>query len=126
MRDSRAPAALHAALRFVIASEIPAEHKATLIDALQQALRTDETADLHRQATAQAEGEWQDDEIVLLKDFLQARPATSWQQADESVMHLAVQLRRDPRSVRDKAAELGLGASVDYRLANRLRSTREE
>jgi hypothetical protein len=126
MRDPRRPAAFQAALRYVMASDILAEHKATLIDVLQDALRAEETADIHRQAAAQAEGEWQDGEIVLLKGFLQDRIASSWQQADESVMYLAAQLRRDPRSVRDKATELGFGASVDYRLANRVRNARDD
>ncbi|MGH8188040.1 MAG: hypothetical protein ACREUC_15880, partial [Steroidobacteraceae bacterium] len=104
--------ALHAALRFVVTSDILAQHKATLIEVLTQALRDDAAAELRQQAAAQTRGEWQEQEIVQLKSFLQDRIARSWQQADECVMQLAAQLRRDPRSIRDKAVELGLSASV--------------
>ena len=120
MKNLQRPAALHAALRFVITSEIPAEHKSTLIEVLTQTLRSDEAAELHREAAAQARGDWQEDEIVQLKAFLQGRTARSWQHADECVMHLAAQLHRDPASVRQKATELGLGMAVDYRCARQL------
>jgi hypothetical protein len=120
MKNSQRPAALHAALRFVITSEMPAEHKATLIEVLTQTLRSDEAAELHREAAAQAQGDWRDDEIVQLKGFLHGRTARSWQHADECVMHLAAQLHRDPASVRNKATELGLGVAVDYRFARQL------
>jgi hypothetical protein len=125
MQDSRS-AALHSALRYVITSDIPSGHKATLIEVLTQALRDDETAELRRQAVAQTGGTWQEHEIMQLKSFLQDRVARSWQHADECVMHLAAQLHRDPRSVRDKATELGLGASVDYRFAKAITQTRGE
>jgi hypothetical protein len=120
MRNLQRPAALHAALRFVITSEIPAEHKATLIEVLTQTLRSDEAAELHREAAAQAQGEWREDEIIQLKAFLNGRTARSWQHADECVMHLAAQLHRDPGSVRNKATELGLGVAVDYRFARQI------
>lgn len=125
MQDSPRSAALHAALRFVITNDSLAEHKSALIDALLQALRDDDdAAALHRRTVAQTYREWQDDEIVQLKSSLQDRVALSWQDADECVMHLAAQLTRDPRSVRDKVLELGLGAAVDYRLAFALRHER--
>lgn len=41
-------------------------------------------------------------------------------------MHVASQLRRDPRSVREKAKEVGLGASVDYWLSKTLKQARRE
>ena len=126
MQDSSRSAALHAALRFVIASESGAEHKPILIDVLTQALRDDETAQLRRHAVAQASEEWQEHEIAQLTAFLQDRHARSWQHADESVMHLAAQLHRDPGAVRDKATQLGLGASVDYRFAKAIKQTRGE
>jgi hypothetical protein len=125
MRDPHRLAALHAALRFVITSETGVEHKAILIDLLTQALRDDETAELSRRAVARAAGEWQDHEIAQLTAFLRDRLARSWQHADEGVMQLAAQLHRDPQSVRDKAAQLGLGASVDYRSAKVIRQARE-
>lgn len=120
------PAALHAALRFVITSEITSEHKATLIDVLTQAIRDDEAATLRREAAARSQGEWQEPEIVRLKSFLHGRIASSWQHADECVMQLATQLHRDPASVRHKATELGLGTAVDYRFARQLKQASEE
>lgn len=126
MKNSKRPAALHAALRFVITSEMPAEHKATLIEVLTQTLRSDEAAELHREAAAQAQGEWREDEVVELRAFLNGRTARSWQHADECVMRLAAQLHRDPVSVRNKATELGFGVAVDYRFAQRLDLGRAE
>lgn len=126
MPASNRPAALHSALRFVITSEITSEHKATLIEVLTQALRDDEAAEMRRQVSALARGEWQEDEILELKAFLQGRVARSWQHADECVMRLAAQLHRDPGSVRDKATELGLGASVDFGVARTLGQGRDE
>lgn len=97
------PAALHAALRFVITSEMPVEHKATLIEVLAQTIRDEEAAELRREAVARSRGEWQESEIAQLKSFLHGRTATSWQHADECVMQIVSQLRRDPASVRLKA-----------------------
>ena len=124
MKDSRSPAALSAALRFVIASDELSEHRATLIEVLTQAMRDHDAAELRERVAAQAQGEWHDHEIVQLKSFLQDRTARSWQNADENVMHLVAQLRRAPQSVRTKAAELGFGAAVDYRLAKVLLAER--
>lgn len=126
MRHPHQSAALHAALRFVITSEMPSEHKATLIDVLTQAIRDEEADKLRREAVAQSQGEWQEPEIEQLKAFLYGRTATSWQHADECVMQLATQLHRDPVSVRCKATELGLGTAVDYRFARQLKQSREE
>ena len=126
MRDSRRLAALHAALRFVITNDAGAEHKPILIDLLTQALRDDETAEMGRRALALAGGEWQEHEIAHLTSFLHDRLAKSWQEADQCVMHLAAQLHRDPQSVRDKATELGLAASVDYRFAKAIKQARGE
>jgi hypothetical protein len=126
MRDSRREAALHAALRFVITNETGAEHKPILIDVLTQALRDDHTAELSRRAVAQAGEEWHEHEIAQLTSFLNDRPARSWQHADESVMQLAAQLHRNPQTVRDKAIQLGLGASVDFRFAKAMKQSRGE
>jgi hypothetical protein len=126
MQDSRRSAALHAALRFVITNQTGAEHKPILIDLLTQAMRDDESAELRRNELAQAGGEWREHEIAQLTAFLQGRLARSWQHADESVMHLAAQLHRDPQSVRDKAKQLGLGSSVDYRFAKALQQASSE
>jgi hypothetical protein len=105
---------------------MPAEHKATLIEVLTQTLRSDEAAEVHREAAAQAQGEWREDEIIEVKTFLHGRTARSWQHADECVMQLAAQLHRDPASVRHKATELGLGVAVDYRFARQLNLGRGE
>lgn len=120
MRNLNRPASLHSALRFVVTSEIPSEHKTTLIEVLTQAVRDEVAATLHRESAAQAQGEWQDHEIVLLKNFLHGMTARSWQHADECVMSLAAQLHRDPEAVRRKATELGLGVAVDYRFSRQL------
>ena len=125
MQDSHEPAALHAALRYVITSEIPSEHKAVLIAVLTQALRDDAAAQVRRAAVVQGQGEWPEHEIVQLKTLLQDRIASSWQHADECVMQLAAQLHRDPRSIREKAAALGLSASVDFRFAKQFKQSRE-
>lgn len=126
MRNPNRPAALHAALRFTIVSNMPSEHKAILIEVLTQALRDDEAAELHRDAVAQAQGEWQEHEIAQLKSFLHGRTARSWQHADECVMHVAAQLHRDPGSVRQKATDLGMGTAVDYRFAKQLEFGRDQ
>lgn len=126
MQDSRRAAALHAALRFVVTNATLSEHKPIIIDVLTQALRDDETAELSRHAVAQAGGEWQEHEIAQLTSLLQGRFARSWQHADEHVMQVAAQLHRDPRSVREKATQLGLGASVDYRFAKAIKQAQGE
>lgn len=127
MQDSHRATALRAALGFVVTDDMPSEHKATLIEVLTQALRDDDAATKSRgQASAHTPKEWQEHEIVHLKSFLPGRIAKSWQHADECVMHLAAQLHRDPRSVRDKATELGFGAAVDYRHSKALKRASSE
>jgi hypothetical protein len=118
--------ALHAALRFIVTSDMPAEHKATLIEVVTQALRDGEAFELHREAAALTQSQWQEHEIAELKSFLQGRTARSWQHADECVMRLSAQLHRDPDSVRNKATELGLGMAVDYRLTKHLNLGHDE
>ncbi|HEY0940260.1 MAG TPA: hypothetical protein VGE08_09205 [Steroidobacter sp.] len=119
-------AALHAALRFVITSELPSEHKATLIEVLTQAIRDHEAAEQHRQSVARSQGEWQEYEIAELKSLLHGQTVKSWQHADECVMQLATRLHRDPASVRHKATELGLGTAVDYRFVRQFKLSRDE
>jgi hypothetical protein len=127
VRDSRRAAALQSALQFVsTTSDVPSEHKVLLIEVLTQAMRDDESAELNRRAVAQAGAQWQEHEITHLKTFLQGRLANSWQHADEGVMHLAAQLHRDPKSVRDKATQLGLGGAVDFRYAKAMRQASGE
>ncbi len=126
MQDSQRGAALSAALRFVIASEMPSHHRAVLMEVLTQAMRDESAAELRRTTVAQAQGEWRDHEIVQLKSLLQGRTATSWQHADQCVMHVAAQLHRPADSVRTKAAELGFGAAVDYKIAKGVRKADAE
>jgi len=121
MQDSHRAAALSDALQFVIACEMPSQHKATLIEVLTHAMREESAAELRRHTVAREQGEWRDHEIAHLKSFLQGRTANSWQHADQCVMHVAAQLHRAPDSVRTKAAELGFGAAVDYQIAKRMR-----
>jgi hypothetical protein len=126
MQDSQNAAALSAALGFVIANDMPSQHKATLIEVLTHAMREESAAELRRHAVAQEQGEWRDHEIALLKSYLQGRTANSWQHADQCVMHVAAQLHRDPDPVRTKAAELGFAAAVDYQVAKRMRKVGTE
>lgn len=126
MQDSLTPAALHSALRFLISSDLPAEHKAVLIETVTQALRDQETAHLRAQSAEQAIGSWQTHEVEQLESYLQGRVANSWQQADELMMHLAARLHRNPRDVRAKATELGFGAGVDFRQARALMQARDK
>jgi hypothetical protein len=126
MQNSCQPDALHAALRFVVTSSIPSAHKATLIDVLVQAVRDAEANESPRHTSTANRTEWQEHEIELLKSFLRDRVATSWQDADESVMQLAMQLDRDPRAVREKATEVGLGIAVDYWLSKSIQKARAE
>jgi len=102
---------------------MPSEHKATLIEVLTQAIRDEGAATLRREADERSQGEWQEPEIVHMKSFLHDRIATSWQHADECVMHLAAQLHRDPAAVRHKATELGMGRAVDYGVARQLKQS---
>ena len=126
MRDVHAPAALRAALQFLMTSDIPSEHKVVLIETLTQALRNDQAAQIQQHADEEKEKEkakvWQPDETAQLESLLGGRVASSWQHADELLMRAATQLERSPSDVRAKATEIGLGAGVDYRLA-RARAT---
>jgi len=125
MRTSHTPAALHATLQFVIAGDLPSEHRAVLIDVLMQRLGEQEPAPARVQA-AEAGAQWQSHEITQLQSFLQGKMAKSWQHADEWVMHLAAQLHRDPKAVRTTAIGLGFGAAVDYRMAKALAPAPED
>jgi hypothetical protein len=101
------------ALQFVHSSDIPPEHKAVILEALSESLRNH----LSVGATTEAERTWNPDEEAGVRSFLDNKPARGWQHADELVMALAARLHRTPNDVRRKAVELGLGVSVDYRLA---------
>jgi hypothetical protein len=126
VRDSSRTAALQAALQFVAASDMPSAHKVTLIEVLTQTMRDDDMAELRRREIAQAGAAWQEHEVAQLKAFLEHRLATSWQHADQCLMQIAGQLHRDPKSVREKATQLGLAAAVDYGFAKAMRQARGE
>jgi hypothetical protein len=107
---------LRAALQFLRTSDIPAEHKGILLEAVTLALREQHAATIRGQA-AEHSADWRPDETAQLRAYLQGRVATSWQQADETALHLAAQLQRQPDDVRAKALELGFGSAVDFRVA---------
>lgn len=126
MRSSRQADALQSALQFLITSDISAEHKRVLIEAVTDRLRSLDTEDRRQQALDRDPGELQAHENAVIAEFLAGKRASSWQHADELLMSLAAQLRRDPRDVRAKATELGLGAAVDFKLAKLLREQKAE
>jgi adenosyl cobinamide kinase/adenosyl cobinamide phosphate guanylyltransferase len=104
-------------LQYVRTSDIPAQHKAVLIDALTLALREEMGAQARQQSARLAGAQWQAQEVAQLRGFLDGKVARSWQHADELAMQVASQLHRSLQDVRAKATELGLGVSVDYRRA---------
>jgi len=117
MQKSDRATALYAALKFVTGSSALSEHRGILIDVLLQALQDEGAAvELEKEALGRLK-KWQDDEIALFQAFLKDRVARNWQEADENVMYLATKLQRDPRSVREKATDMGLGVGVDYTIA---------
>jgi hypothetical protein len=118
---------LLSALQFLMTSDMPSEHKAVLIETVTHVLREHDTAEIRsNQAAAQATTEWQAHETTQLRAQLDGRIANSWQQADETALRLASQLRRHPLDIRAKAVELGFGVAVDFRLAKeRMRAERE-
>lgn len=117
MLDNPEAAALRETLQFLVASDMPAQHKRILMELVTQALRSGE-AEVRRIDAVQKRGEqWQPHETQVVESFLQGKVARSWQHADEVLMRLAGELHREPGEVRRKATELGFGIGVDYRLA---------
>lgn len=117
MQDAREPAALRAALQYVVSSDIPSEHKAVLIEALTRALRAEDSERTAREAAEHASSDWSAAELQNLQDRLAGKVAKSWQDADEQLMQIAGELRRSTGDVRNKALEMGAGMGIDYRLA---------
>ena len=109
--------AIRETLRYVIDSQIPAQHKAIVIDALAQALRAADDAQRSREIQGMTSEEWRPEEAVMIDAALRGKVAISWQHADEVLMRLARGLHRRHDDVRRKATELGHGAAVDYALA---------
>jgi hypothetical protein len=117
MANTPESVAMHAALRFVVVSDIPSDHKRVLIDVLTQALREAEATEVRRRNAAEVEQPWQPGDVTHLEALLEHKVARSWQHADEILMGIAAQLHRSPHEVRSKAIELGLGRAVDYAIA---------
>jgi hypothetical protein len=117
VHELHSPAALQSALRYVLTSDMPSQHRRILIEVLTQALREDEKAHIRQLSIERAGGPWQEHETALMQSFFQGRIAKGWQHADELVMRMANQLNRHANDVRMKATELGFGTAVDYRLA---------
>jgi hypothetical protein len=125
MQDAHAQ--IRNTLEYVMASDMPAQHKSVLIEALTQALRNQLDADEEReQRVRQAAAPWQADEVAQLCKCLEGQVARSWQHADELAMRLALQLQRNVDDVRAKASELGLDASIRYRRASVAESSEME
>ena len=125
MQDAREPAALRAALQYVLSSEIPSEHKTVLIEALTRALRAEDSERTAREAADTARSEWSPREARMLEDRLAGKVAKSWQDADEQLLQLAGELQRSVEDVRNKALEMGVGAGIDYRLAKQRKALEE-
>lgn len=117
MSDTHETMAMRETLQFLIGSDMPAQHKSILIEAVTQALKTQQAEENRVAALKNVIQEWEPPETKIVADFLDKKLARSWQHADEIVMRLAGELHRDPGDVRQKAIELGFGGGVDYRLA---------
>jgi hypothetical protein len=109
--------ALLDALRFLVTSSTPAQHKRVLINVVVEAMRADAEAQRDLEAKQKVDAGWHTDEVDIVRGLLQGKVAHSWQEADEVLMQLATQLKRQPANVHSKALELNLGPAVDYRLA---------
>ncbi len=125
MQDAREPAALRAALQYVVSSEIPSEHKAVLIEALTRALRAEDCERTAREAAEHLSSDWSAAEVQRLLNRLSGKVAKSWQDADEQLMQLAGELHRSTDDVRNKALEVGAGLGIDYRLAKARKESEE-
>lgn len=116
MQDTPDIAAIRDTLQFVIASDIPAQHRRILMEAVTQALRAAEAIGHGVETQARISENWDTKEAQIVETFLRGKIANSWQHADEVLMRLAGELHRTPADVRTKATELGLGVAVDYAL----------
>ena len=116
---------MHAALRFVVVSDIPFDHKRVLIDVLTHAVREADAAEVRLKNADQTPQPWSPEDVTRLESLLERKVARSWQHADEIVMGISAQLHRNPRDVRAKATQLGLGNAVDYAIARMQAATKE-
>jgi hypothetical protein len=115
MQNSEDRDALQAALRFLIASDMPANHKGLFITLVTDALRSRDAADQLQQARRQETKPWDERELATISEFLEGKVACSWQHADELVVALAGKLHRDFGEVREKASQAGFGAAVAFK-----------
>lgn len=113
-------------MQYVLASDIPADHKAVIIETLTQTLRREESARIRQDAHDREREIWQPHETARLRARLEGKIANSWLQADELSMSVAAELQRDSREVRSKAIELGLGAGVDFAIAKAMVKLRDK
>jgi hypothetical protein len=125
MHDVQGTPAMQATLQYLLTSDIPAEHKGVLIEALTLAMRTKRKIERNQEEIDQQGAPWEPQEAMQLEFYLSGKIASSWQHADELLMQAASQLHRSARDVRAKATELGLGVAVDYSLAKK-RSAQDE
>ena len=114
MHNSDNEGAMQATLRFLLSSDMPAEHKRLLIELVTDALRRRDAKEAHDHALQRDMKPWADDEVAQIAAYLNGKTARSWQHADEMVVALASQLHRDARDVREKAADIGFNAAVAF------------
>ncbi|MBC7982961.1 MAG: hypothetical protein H7Y02_03810 [Candidatus Obscuribacterales bacterium] len=113
----RTSTAIREALESIDLSNLSAQHKLVLTDVAERALRNAEENDRAVAADSIEDDRWLPDEVQIVAVHLEGKVAVNWQHADEQAMWLATRLNRSPAEIRKKATELGLGASIDYRIA---------
>jgi hypothetical protein len=119
MRPTREADEMREALQFLMHTQMPAQHKRVLLEALTGALREEEAAQVRAESQNLTNVEWRPHETEAVETALRGHLARSWQHGDEVLMRLAAELHRHPNDVRAKAGELGLGSGVDYALAKK-------
>ena len=117
MRDVQTPTAIRATLQYVLGIELPAEHKSILLEALTRLLRTQEGEEERQRTDKETSKAWEPHELAHLDRALDGRLAKSWQDADETLIHIASQLQRRSDEVRAKALERGFRTAVDFAAA---------
>jgi hypothetical protein len=126
MRDLQSPAAIRSTLQYVVSSDIPAEHKAVLIEAVTGLLRSQESQEERQRLSDTECRSWQTDELTHLDRSLDGKLAKSWQDADETLLLIASQLHRRSSEVRTKAVERGFTAAVDFAVAKAVKASRTD
>lgn len=126
MRDLQSPAAIRSTLQYVVSSDVPAEHKSVLIEAVTRLLRTQESEEERQRLSSVESRSWQTEELTHLDRSLGGKLAKSWQDADETLLLIASQLHRRSAEVRTKAVERGFTAAVDFAAAKAVLASRAE